>query len=178
VLAIVSGCGGGGPAGNKSLIVKAQPQEFTAGNMHCNLVLKVYNATSSSSSTFPSTLLYTTFVILDDQGVGSAVLSVPSGVYDIYVKEPTHLSVLYRSWVYNPNSPGTLNFGTLYAGDCNNDDTVNQLDLSYLTSKWNTNDPLADINRDGIVNQKDMDILNAILDPVNGLPTGGPILLP
>ena len=44
-------------------------------------------------------------------------------------------------------------------GDMNNDGKVDIQDLSYLLSRWRTNDSRADLNRDGTVNIRDVSIL-------------------
>jgi Cohesin domain/Dockerin type I domain len=50
-------------------------------------------------------------------------------------------------------------YGTMRAGDVNNDNVIDILDAVYISEKWNTNDRIADINWDGIVNAKDMEFV-------------------
>ena len=44
-------------------------------------------------------------------------------------------------------------------GDINQDGKINVQDLSYLLSRWGTNDALADLNHNGVVNTLDLSIL-------------------
>ncbi|MFB7142850.1 dockerin type I domain-containing protein [Gottfriedia sp. NPDC056225] len=43
-----------------------------------------------------------------------------------------------------------------YAGDVNKDDVINVMDTIYLQTYWGTNKREADINFDGVVDEKDM----------------------
>jgi hypothetical protein len=42
-----------------------------------------------------------------------------------------------------------------------NDNVVNQADVDYMDGVWLTDDPVADVNRDGVVNSLDRSLLNA-----------------
>lgn len=86
------------------------------------------------------------------------ITGVPAGNYDYKVKVNNFLSKTIANTALN--SPLTLAFGSLKGGDLNNDNIVNSLDFSLLTSKWGISDPAADINADGIVNTIDFAILN------------------
>jgi len=46
-------------------------------------------------------------------------------------------------------------------GQSNQDRTVNGADWSIMANAWFTNDAVADINADGIVNSIDFSLLNA-----------------
>lgn len=86
------------------------------------------------------------------------ITGVPAGNYDFRVKVNNFLT---KTILNSPlNNPLTLSFGMLKGGDLNNDNIVNSLDFSLLTSHWGQSDPAADINADGIVNTIDFAILN------------------
>ncbi|MGD6833422.1 dockerin type I domain-containing protein [Sutcliffiella halmapala] len=48
-----------------------------------------------------------------------------------------------------------------YAGDVNQDDVIDIFDVLYLKEKWQSGDRSADINLDGIVDEKDWSYVEA-----------------
>ena len=56
--------------------------------------------------------------------------------------------------------PGlTVDFGSLKAGDLNNDNRIDALDVARLAQKWFQADSGADLTGDGIVNSLDYSLL-------------------
>jgi len=55
---------------------------------------------------------------------------------------------------------GTDKIFVNYAGDANNDGTINVLDAGVINAHWGTDDSNTDFNKDGIVNILDLGILN------------------
>ncbi|MDD5750181.1 MAG: hypothetical protein PHU56_00820 [Candidatus Pacebacteria bacterium] len=79
--------------------------------------------------------------------------------YGCVLKVRYHLTKRIDNVVWPPSS--FLDFGELLAGNLiDTDNTVDSADFSYLGSKWRTNDSVADINKDGIVNAIDWGIMN------------------
>jgi len=111
----------------------------------------------------PVTPWYTRSVSLDGNGQAASALHVLYGTYNVRAKDSTHLARRLTGWSYAFGAPAVLDFGTLLAGDVNDDNVVNGADAGYLWLRWVTNDPLADINRDGVVDGLDLTLLNANL---------------
>lgn len=98
-------------------------------------------------------------ITTDASGNATITISgVSSGNYDYKIKVNGYLIKAITNTALN--SPLTLDFGVLKAGDLNNDNIVNSLDFSLLIAKWGLSDILADINQDGIVNTVDFSFLN------------------
>ena len=96
----------------------------------------------------------------DATGNGSlTITSVPTGNYDFKIKVSNYLTKTLPNT--SLNAPLTLDFGTLLGGDLNNDNIVNVLDFTYLVSKWNTADTIADITKSGQVNGGDFVVIDS-----------------
>ena len=83
----------------------------------------------------------------------------------IYIAEAGE-SFYYEAYAYAQNAEllviANLTFNPvkeLCISDCNQDYTVNVLDLLYLLGVWGTDDPAGDINSDGSINVDDLLIL-------------------
>lgn len=79
--------------------------------------------------------------------------------YNLVMKVPYCLAkkIAVNSWP----PAGVLDFGVFLAGNLDaKDNIINSLDWSYMSSKWRTNDVVADLNRDGAVNTVDWSILS------------------
>jgi hypothetical protein len=134
--------------------VLATIQGPPVGSLAADIQLRFY---APGSTAMP---VYTTTAALDGSGKAILGLGLPYGTYDVWGKVPTHLARRVRGWSFG-NGRALLDFGMLLAGDLVNDNVVNQADLDYMTAHWLTNDPIADINRDGVVNSIDFAILNS-----------------
>jgi subtilisin family serine protease len=84
--------------------------------------------------------------------------------YELVVKVPGHFErhtkVDELVDLYEGQEVGKLKYifyGTMRAGDVNNDNVIDILDAVYISEKLNTNDRNADINYDGLVDAKDME---------------------
>jgi hypothetical protein len=106
------------------------------------------------------TPLHTRQVSLNGTGRSTSDLGLPVGTYDVWAKAATHLARRVPDWSLGPNGAARLDFGVLLAGDLVDDNVVDQADFDYMQSVWGTGDPIADINRDGVVNTIDFAILN------------------
>lgn len=98
----------------------------------------------------------------DSSGSASSV-NTPGEVvngqsYDIVLKVSYCLSKKLSNIVWPPSS--ALNFGTLLAGDLNDDNYINNFDWSNMNTNWRTANAIADINQDGLVNTIDWGIMN------------------
>jgi hypothetical protein len=87
--------------------------------------------------------------LLPDSLVGLSQIS-------FYVKVDGYLKKIAKGDIRGGDV--TINFGTLRAGDLNNDGIVNTIDLSLLYDAW-FSEGVADYNKDGIVNSADYWIL-------------------
>ncbi|QKE73380.1 S8 family serine peptidase [Arthrobacter citreus] len=82
--------------------------------------------------------------------------------YDIYVKVPGHLTSKLTTKInrdINGDSAGVQMLAHLdenHAGDVNKDEVIDVMDAIYLQVYWGTNKRDADINNDGVVDEKDM----------------------
>lgn len=94
---------------------------------------------------------------------GRYTLDVPAGILPVVTFRPVvsgYLSRLLPNVDLRNTSILDANFPTLPAGDFNADQLINSLDFSYMNSKWNLSDALADITRDGVVNSLDFAYLS------------------
>jgi len=80
--------------------------------------------------------------------------------YSLKVSIPGHFTY-FKEIMVNKEEDGEIT-GTLtsitaftYAGDVNQDDVIDIFDALYLKEKWQTDDRSADINLDGLVDQRD-----------------------
>lgn len=99
-----------------------------------------------------------TNLITDANGTGTLTISgLSAGNYDFKIKA-NHW--LYKTLANLPiSSPLTLDFGILKGGDLLVDNQINGGDFTYLKQKFMTNDAVADINQDGIVNTIDFSVI-------------------
>ena len=154
-IAVMAGCGGGGAGSAPTRVqLRAVIQGPATDNVATTIDLRFYRPGATG------TPLAQLSVPVDRDGNGAFGLSLAPGTYDVRAKDRSHLAKRIRGWSYDPAGSPSLDFGTLLAGDVNNDNVVNQADFDYMNSVWFTNDPVADINRDGIVNGLDFSILN------------------
>ena len=130
-------------------------QIFLAGRTNyatSDAVLEVFNAGTTS-------VVFSSNVSTDSSGNGSVILTgISAGNYDFSIKPNYNLS----KKVFNiPLVASSINieFGTITAGNLNNDPTINGFDFAIIKKKWFTSDVVADINADGIVNGLDLAIL-------------------
>lgn len=101
---------------------------------------------------------------------GQYTVSVPSGkpsYVTMRASVPGYLARIKMSVNLYDTTTLDVIFPTLYAGDLVNDITptvpnsqINSVDWSAMNGKWQTADPLADINRDGVVNTLDFTYLS------------------
>lgn len=92
---------------------------------------------------------------------GQAQTIIPDlivGQYDFRLKVNSFLSAILSNIMIADNQ--LLDFGTLKAGDLDNNNIVNSLDFSRLIAKWGMSDPATDINQDGTTNTIDFSFLN------------------
>jgi len=94
------------------------------------------------------------------------VYGVPTGTYDVAIKNWTCLSELETGVVFYGGEITVVDFGTTREGDANNDDWVTGVDFSLLAgafgstpgdANWNAN---CDFNRDNAVTGMDFSLLN------------------
>lgn len=125
------------------------------GSLSTDIDLRFYDPTS------PMVPLHGAVVSLDGSGYAATKLILPVGTYEVRAKAPTHLARRITGWTFDPSDPAVIDFGRLLAGDLVNDNFVDQADFEYMSWVWRTDDPIADINRDGLVNVLDFSLLNA-----------------
>jgi hypothetical protein len=135
--------------------VSAAIQGPPEGMLHGDMLLRFYRPSDLLAAVLTET------VSLDGSGISTITVSLPRGTYSVWGKVSTHLAKMVDGWSLPPPGDAGLQFGALLAGDLVNDNMVGQADYDYMESLWGTNDPIADINRDGIVNSIDFAILNA-----------------
>jgi len=110
--------------------------------------------------------------VLNFDANGTARLNVvdtstlPPGTYDISIKGYSHLREVYQGYTFYANSP-TFNLALtgreLKAGDTNEDNYINSLDLSFLvTGLYSTSNIKGDLNRDGVINS--LDVSNSVVN--------------
>lgn len=73
---------------------------------------------------------------------------------------------------HNSKTDPGASASSLHPEDINNDNYVNGLDVTLLTTKWKTNDTNSDVNRDGTVDIKDLSYLISRWGAVAVTPTG------
>ncbi len=121
--------------------------------------LDIYLTTSAGTKLYQSTS--------DNKGSGVLTLTKPLSSSDyLCVKNSHTLANRISSPFDNP-----IDFGTVLEGDAKNDNTVDMLDYSFLTSHQGCRgganskyDPQADFNVSNCVNTKDRDLLKANLN--------------
>lgn len=94
---------------------------------------------------------------------GQVLVIVPSGLLPKVTIRPKilgYLSKLITNVDLRDTTVLNVNFPTLPAGDFNGDQRINSLDFSYMNNKWNKEDSLADIDKNGVVNSLDFSFLS------------------
>ena len=95
------------------------------------------------------------------------VLGVPSGTYDIGIKNWTCLSELETGVVLPGGGGAYVDFGATREGDANNDDWVTAADRSLLYAAWGSHEgdpnwnPHCDFDRDGWITGTDRSLMYA-----------------
>jgi beta propeller repeat protein len=135
--------------------VHARIQGAPVNKLAASLDVRIYPPGGSGTPLLAQT------VLLDRYGQGFLGFSLPAGTYDVWGKEPSHLAKRITNWAYAPGTDSLVDFSTLLAGDLVNNNVVDQADYDYYTSRLFTNDPIADINRDGVVNTGDYSFIVA-----------------
>ncbi|HUW14235.1 MAG TPA: hypothetical protein VM537_31220, partial [Anaerolineae bacterium] len=135
--------------------VRAAIQGPPEGSLDADMALRLYHPGGTG------TPLRSMTISLDGSGWGTATIGLPAGTYDVWGKVPTHLARRLTGWALASEGAAALDFGTLLAGDLVNDNVVNQADFDYMVSVFGTDDAVADINRDGVVNSIDFAFLNS-----------------
>ena len=108
-----------------------------------------------------SSKVYQASFITDSSG--HYIMDVPAGLLSTVIFRSVisgYLSKLLSNVDLRNTSVLDATFSTLPAGDFNDDQLINSLDFSYMNSKWNLGDTLADINRDSVVNSLDFAYLS------------------
>ena len=98
---------------------------------------------------------------------GTFAIELPYGTYTIKIEKPGYLSYTINS--VNITTGETINIGAkkLIAGDTNGDGEVDLSDLSEINHAYGATvgqakyEERLDLNEDGIIGQRDIDILNA-----------------
>ncbi len=91
-------------------------------------------------------------------------MKADKNAYTLKVDAPGHFT-MYKSFVLSDDVRGELIgkdrvFSTQpKAGDANKDNVIDIMDALYLQTYWGTNKSGADLNFDGIIDKKDMDLL-------------------
>lgn len=99
-------------------------------------------------------------VTTDNSGNAQVTITgLAAGNYDFKLKSPNYLTVLKGNLSLVDQMP--IDFGTLKAGDFDNNDIINGLDFSLMNGKWFGTDALLDLNSDGIINGLDFAIMNS-----------------
>ena len=100
----------------------------------------------------------------DDSGNYYGTLdSIPSGLFDIFIKEYSHLQKSSKSFkVKSGKNLLDITSSPLIAGDLNNDNRINIEDLGIMFENLHSSSPqtdIADLNFDGLANSEDLGIL-------------------
>ncbi len=111
-------------------------------------------------------LLYEAHIAQNSDGRPSVLpqlWGIPTGDYDVIIKGPASVTKLVSHVHLTAGGTTYVDFTedgkALYftrGGDFNKDDRINAQDFVYLSSVYFTDDWLADLNGDGIVNARDM----------------------
>jgi len=142
--------------------VKIKPEERipSINNDKLEINIKI-NIAGSPNSTIDETLTTDSSGFTDLTAVDPSTFT--AGNYDIYIKGSSHLTTKFPNEPIGPVaiSDHDLTFNVLRAGDSHPvaDDYINSLDISYIINQFGTNNLQADLNRDGIVNETDLNIL-------------------
>jgi hypothetical protein len=98
---------------------------------------------------------------------GIIQLMVPPGTYDVRVKGFTTLKNEFSNVVVGAPGPVNVNLGTLIEGDVNNDNVVDERDISTLIANFDSLSARnCDFNNDGVADEQDISILISKFDMV------------
>jgi hypothetical protein len=142
--------------------VAIQGRSVGMPTMSVSLTVQLYNGATLLSTHTPPT---------NTSGVFS-LTGLPLGTYTVRIKHNQYLSVAQQ--VTLAGGTNTLNFGTLRAGDVNNDNQVTLADFSALSASINRvsgqagYDARADFNGDGAISLVDFSLLSANFNQVGG----------
>ncbi|MAU11687.1 MAG: hypothetical protein CL607_17815 [Anaerolineaceae bacterium] len=147
-----------------TLIVEEAPEEATILG---NLLLQGRSDASGDVTVefYQSGSLVTSTTASVDAAGNFSVAALPVGSFEIAVKAPTYLQVVEA--VSLVDGDNIVSFGTLLAGDANDDNVISALDFSILSSSFNllSGDPgydaRADFNGDGFITAIDFSLLSA-----------------
>ncbi|NUM48073.1 MAG: PKD domain-containing protein, partial [Anaerolineales bacterium] len=107
---------------------------------------------------------------------GAYTLTIPAGTFDLTVEMPQYLDAAQTALPLPVGSTTTLNPITLLAGDANDSDKINILDLALIGSHYGLNlgdpewDPRTDINNDGTINIQDLVLAASNFQHVSPIP--------
>ncbi|MBW4438444.1 MAG: right-handed parallel beta-helix repeat-containing protein [Pleurocapsa minor GSE-CHR-MK-17-07R] len=120
-------------------------------------------ATTFTLELYEGSSLVGTYSPTSDSLGGFSVAGLPAGTYTAWLKHPKYLAAM--ATITLPQTVGQISFGTLLAGDANNDNVVTLLDFSLLAASFGLNssqggfDTRADLNNDNIVTLLDFSLL-------------------
>ena len=136
-------------------------------NGHANLSAACGGKTVTITVYMPGTTsLVTTKTATVNVAGDFAADGIAPGVYDIFIKTDGFLRKGLAGQTINPGLSG-INFGSLFAGDIDNNNNINGIDLSAIVAAYNTADgdaaynPLADFDCSGTVGGLDLSALIA-----------------
>lgn len=84
--------------------------------------------------------------------------ALTEGIYELKIFIPYHLVKIIPTVSLMNNT--TFEIKNIYTGDLNQDNKINSLDWSIMSTRWGKSDPLADLNQDGAINSLDWSWLN------------------
>jgi hypothetical protein len=139
-----------GPTLNLQIQLQGRTDYTTTGT-----TLKIYDSSS--------TLVFDRSDIATDAS-GNAQITLPTSmtvgqIYSFFTKPGYFLGDYKASQTLT--NPMSLTYAEFKGGDFTDDNMINTLDFSILSSRWMQSDPIADINQDSIVNTIDFAILSA-----------------
>jgi DNA-binding beta-propeller fold protein YncE len=124
-----------------------------------------------------STLVFEATPTIDQSG-SFVIGSIPSGSYDIWVKNAHSLANLVPAISLGPGTT-PLSLGTLLEGDTDGDNQISLHDFSLLTATYGTQsgqagyNPNADLDNSGQVNFHDFSLLATNFGLIGAQPSGG-----
>lgn len=87
-------------------------------------------------------------------------ISIAAGTYDIIASSTSYLARKTTGVNLTSNNATPITLLRLLGGDLDNSNRIGSGDWSLMSPAWGTNDALADINDDGLVNSLDFGIMN------------------
>lgn len=138
---------------------------------HTNLTVQLNLASTDDSTSAELSNAdgsWTTAINTDSSGLSDAIALPDTWLgttVDLYLKVDGYLVEKYTLDVTGGDQ--TADFGTLRAGDLNNDGIINVLDLGVMISVWNQSGVTADYNKDGEVNVFDYVLLSTNFNAVD-----------